>query len=60
MIHSTMFNAEGLILLMIGQITAMSVTWMVKFGYRSVGGLGQMAEIQFPAEIIVWRKRMKF
>ena len=56
MIHSTMFSAEGLILLIIGQITTMSVTWMAEFGYKSVGGLGQMAEIQFPAEIILWRK----
>ncbi len=52
MIHSTMFSAEGLILLIIGQITTMSVTWMAEFGYKSVGGLGQMAEMQFPAEII--------
>jgi hypothetical protein len=52
-----MFNAEGLILLIIGQITSMSVTRMAEFGYKSEGGLGQMAEIQIPAEIIAWRKK---
>lgn len=56
-IHSTMFNAEGLILLIIGQITSMSVTWLAEFGYKSAGGLGQMAEILIPAEIIAWRKK---